>query len=137
MISKTGHDAAVDCWSLGILIFEMAAGRCPFMAEDQAKTCQNILSGKIDFPNHFSPELCQIINVLLQKDPTKRLGCVDYGNRNEVRNHQWFMGFDWSALFQHKLKAPHISRLVENENLSTNNQTKIKVSWKINCCGLA
>ena len=106
----------------------MNSGYCPFIAEDRVKSCQNILSGKIDFPHHFSPELCQIVKELLQKHPTKRLGHTENGNRNEIRSHQWFQGFDWSALFQHKLKAPCIPRLIENENLYTNNQTKIKVS---------
>ena len=108
IILKTGHDRAVDYWALGILIFEMAAGCCPFIAEDQMKTCKKILSGKIDFPRHFSPTLGQIVQSFLQKKANKRLGCTDYNNYYEVRNQQWFKGFNWSALFQKRLKAPYI-----------------------------
>jgi len=30
MINKDGHDASLDVWNLGILMFELLAGRAPF-----------------------------------------------------------------------------------------------------------
>jgi len=54
---------------------------------------------------------------------TKRIGCNDYNNFHGVRNHRWFQGFDWTGLFQHKMKAPYTPTSMKQENTS---QNKIK-----------
>ena len=104
---------AVDYWALGILIYEMAAGTCPFIANDQIKTCQRILAGRIDMPLHFSPSLSQIIKAFLEKDPTKRLGKDD-----AIKTHQWFDGLNWVYLLKKKMRAPYKpSCAIENQRL--------------------
>jgi len=115
MIRKTGHDISVDYWALGVLIFEMATGECPFLAENEAKTCKKILSGKIDFPP-LTSSLCDIIVSFLQLDPSMRLGS------SSVKRHEWFNDFDWDALCGRRMKAPYIPKIdAGKKNARANN----------------
>ena len=108
---------SVDYWALGVLIYEMAGGVCPFIADDQIKTCQRILSGKFHIPAHYGPNLSQIIKEFLQKDPKKRLG-KDNDHHIAVKTHPWFEGFNWHGLSRKKLKAPYKPNCaIENQRL--------------------
>lgn len=51
MIMKTGHDEKLDIWCLGVLVFEMLAGRPPFSGSgnnDVKKLQENILTIKVN-----------------------------------------------------------------------------------------
>jgi hypothetical protein len=45
-----------------------------------------------------------LIKKLLVIDRTKRLGCIKGGGR-AVREHKWFDGLDWDALYEGKLEV--------------------------------
>ena len=42
-----GHDCAVDCWALGVIIFEMLAGFTPFLAANRNEICEVGLPGNL------------------------------------------------------------------------------------------
>jgi len=44
-----GYNVAVDWWSMGVLIFEMAAGFPPFFADNPIQIYELIVSGQV-FP---------------------------------------------------------------------------------------
>ena len=46
----TSYDAAVDCWALGCIIFEMLTGEPPFTAADESVLFYKITDNHIDFP---------------------------------------------------------------------------------------
>lgn len=61
-----GYNKAVDYWSLGVLIFEMTAGFPPFIADQPIKIYEKIVTGKINFPGHFSADLKSMLKELMQ-----------------------------------------------------------------------
>jgi serine/threonine protein kinase len=48
IIKREGHGAAVDWWSLGILLFELYTGKPPIQDTTQMKVLRRIISGNID-----------------------------------------------------------------------------------------
>lgn len=67
-----GHDKAADCWSIGILLFEMLTGKPPFIGGNREKVQQKIIKDKIKLPAFLSSDAHSLLKGLLQKDPSKR-----------------------------------------------------------------
>ncbi len=73
----TGHHRGVDCWALGILIYEMLCGYSPFADHaggNQITTYRNIVSGKYSFPASLQDEDAKdlIRQLLVAKDTMVR-----------------------------------------------------------------
>ena len=81
---------AVDWWMLGILLYEMAVGIPPFFHPVITTLYRFICNETQIYPDphkfniQISNPLKDLIDKLLQKDPSKRLGNI---NENEVYNH--------------------------------------------------
>jgi hypothetical protein len=54
----------------------------------------------------------------LKVDPSKRLGCTAIG-AEEIKQHPWFFGVDWTNRFQQKYTPPLLP-MVESEGDSSN-----------------
>ena len=72
IITKEGHLFEVDYWSLGIIIFNMAYGVCPFQSEVPEEVYKMVLKGYYEVNKYSSKELNEVINILLERDITKR-----------------------------------------------------------------
>ena len=105
ILMNKGHGLAVDWWCLGILTYEMIAGIDPFNDEDPMAIYQKILKGKVKFPSDFEKSAKSLVKHLLVADVTKRYGCLK-GGVDDIKNHKWFKGFDWSSLSEEKLEPP-------------------------------
>jgi serine/threonine protein kinase len=107
-----GHGFAVDWWTLGILVYEMATGRPPFMHKSHHKLGVLIRTQKIVWPDpvrhkiHMSAELKDFIAKLLDRNPKTRLGSGP-DDANELVCHPFFEGFDWDALIKKEIKAEY------------------------------
>jgi serine/threonine protein kinase/Tol biopolymer transport system component len=70
-------DARTDLWSLGVVLYEMLAGRRPFSGETPAAAHAAVLTGRPEPLRgrrpEVPPELEQIVDGLLQQDPKDRL----------------------------------------------------------------
>lgn len=86
MVAKTGHGQAIDWWALGIILFEMLFGFTPFLAATKEQRFDRIKHEKLKFPSRSNwtvsqQNLCNLIDSLLEKDASKRLG----GGRGDYR----------------------------------------------------
>jgi serine/threonine protein kinase len=105
MLLNRGHDRGVDWWAAGILLFEMLAGQPPFIDDDPMGVYGQIIEGRILFPKYFERGARSLIKHLLQPDPSKRYGCLRRG-ASDVREHRFFTGVDWDALYGKTQAAP-------------------------------
>ncbi|XP_074311933.1 serine/threonine-protein kinase AtPK2/AtPK19-like [Silene latifolia] len=92
-----GHDKAADWWSVGVLIFEMVTGQPPFSGGNREKIQKKIINDKFKLPAFLSSEAHSLLKGLMQKDPSKRLGCGVTGSKG-IKNHKWFKPINWRKL---------------------------------------
>uniref|UniRef100_A0A3Q3LDR0 cGMP-dependent protein kinase n=1 Tax=Mastacembelus armatus TaxID=205130 RepID=A0A3Q3LDR0_9TELE len=91
VIMNKGHDFGADCWSLGILIFELHTGNPPFAGSDPIKIYTMVLHGieKIDFPKRISKRPEDLIRRLCKLNPVERLGNKKNGI-SDIKKHNRF-----------------------------------------------
>ncbi|XP_012515455.1 PREDICTED: ribosomal protein S6 kinase alpha-5 [Propithecus coquereli] len=105
----SGHDKAVDWWSLGVLMYELLTGASPFTVDgeknSQAEISRRILKSEPPYPQEMSALAKDLIQRLLMKDPKKRLGCGPR-DADEIKEHLFFQKINWDDLAAKKVPAP-------------------------------
>lgn len=121
IVLNKGHDRAVDCWALGVLVHELLVGRPPFRAPggDHMKTYTLILRGidAVTFHPRITNSAKQLIRKLCRPVPAERLGYLKNGIA-DIKSHKWFLGFDWDGLRETKLKPPLVQPVASNSDLN-------------------
>merc|ERR1740129_1427876 len=94
VIMCTGHGRAVDWWMLGVLLFELLAGRAPFEAETTQQVYELVKRGieAVRFPHECKRAAAELVRALCCRAPDARL------RTPTLREHNFFRGFDWGAL---------------------------------------
>jgi len=70
------YDSRSDIWSLGCVLYEMAAFHPPFRAPSMEGLLKKVTAGVYsDIPKIYSTELSNLIKALLQVDHTLRPSC--------------------------------------------------------------
>ncbi|XP_077113246.1 protein kinase C delta type-like [Ranitomeya variabilis] len=109
------YGAAVDWWSLGMVVSRMAAGRTPFYnGPVKQMAFKAIINEKPKFPSWLDADVKHLIKKLLRKDPQTRLGVS--GN---IREHPFFTTIGWEDLEERKAEPPFtpFRPVVENHHL--------------------
>jgi serine/threonine protein kinase len=110
IITFSGHGVGVDHWALGILIYEMLVGENPFQCEDmddKVFLLKCITHDQHTPPTGMSEDAQDMINRLLEKDPTHRLGSLARGEA-DILHHAWLDGMDLQDMRRRKVTAPWI-----------------------------
>jgi serum/glucocorticoid-regulated kinase 2 len=85
----------------------MLAGLPPFYSQDAAEQRARILGAPLRFepPEAFSPEARSLLEGLLERDPSQRLGA---GREDvaELRRHPFFAPIDWVRLERREIEPP-------------------------------
>lgn len=92
VLKKQGYDAAIDIWSLGVLLYTMLAGRTPFANSDKdppEKILSRVSAGKLDLTHgnwsHISDQAKDLVKSMLLVDPNLRF------TAKQVLDHPWLV----------------------------------------------
>lgn len=110
VIHNSGHGLAVDWWALGILIYEFLVGQPPFWDPNPLRIYEQIVEGRLRFPNNISPEARDIITALCKINPSERLGHIRGGTKR-VKEHLFFKGINWDNLYHRRIQGPILPRV--------------------------
>lgn len=105
IIMGSGHNKAVDWWSLGALIYEMLTGGSPFANANRKQMLKDILVKPAEMKSYFSDEAKSILNQLLCVDPKKRLGSSDI-DAGDIKAHPFFRRVNWKNMEERRIKPP-------------------------------
>ncbi|KAI9005263.1 kinase-like domain-containing protein [Gaertneriomyces semiglobifer] len=104
------YTRAVDWWAFGVLIYEMLLGQSPFRGDDEEEIFEAILEDEILYPVNMQKEAVSLLQKLLTKDPSKRLG-ASKADAEDIKKHPYFKGIDWNALLQFKITPPFYPKI--------------------------
>jgi aurora kinase, other len=130
MIKGTAHDESIDIWAIGILTFELLAGRAPFTpgiagnpggeAKSQMEKMKflesNIMRGDIKMPRDIPIDAQNLITMLLSPDPKLR------PRTSDILRDPWFSRHN---LYPKKLEKQLIQiNELNTANILTNGSNK-------------
>lgn len=106
VLQKQAYDRTVDWWCLGSVLYEMLYGLPPFYSRNTAEMYNNILHKPLVLKPNVSNAGRELLEGLLQKDRTKRLGA----NKDflELQVHPFFSPINWDDLMARKITPPFV-----------------------------
>jgi len=121
IVTGSGHDKAVDWWSLGILLYELTVGIPPFYSQNVNEMYNKIQHGVLRFPPFLSEHCKSLIVGLLNRDPKKRLGSLN--DVDDVTGHPFFSGLNWDDVMSKKLEVSYRPNVKSDDDSSNFDQT--------------
>ncbi|OAY51633.1 serine/threonine-protein kinase GRIK2 isoform X2 [Manihot esculenta] len=82
------HGKEADTWAVGVTLYCMILGQYPFLGETLQDTYDKIVNNPLVLPNEMNPQLKDLLEGLLCKDPKQRM------TLDSVASHSWVTGED-------------------------------------------
>jgi len=81
VMRSKGYGTAVDCWALGVVLYELVCGCLPFgdNLETTKEVCRAVLAGDLQFPPELDETARSLLVKILVPHPEVRLGCGQSG----------------------------------------------------------
>ncbi|KAF5920830.1 hypothetical protein HPG69_006141 [Diceros bicornis minor] len=142
ILVRSGHNRAVDWWSLGALMYDMLTGSAspaslggrewvreegpllgqglgppPFTAENRKKTMDKIIKGKLALPPYLTPDARDLVKKFLKRNPSQRMGGGP-GDAADVQRHPFFRHINWDDLLARRVDPPFRPCLQSEEDVS-------------------
>ncbi|XP_032495961.1 ribosomal protein S6 kinase beta-2 isoform X4 [Phocoena sinus] len=117
VLVRSGHNRAVDWWSLGALMYDMLTGSPPFTAENRKKTMDKIIRGKLELPAYLTPDARDLVKKFLKRNPSQRIGGGP-GDAADVQRHPFFRHVNWDDLLARRVDPPFRPSLQSEEDVS-------------------
>ena len=114
MLLKKGATKATDIYGIGTILYELLSGYPPFYSKNQDLMFQKILENKLNFHEHFTDEIKDLLKKLLIKEPTKRIGINN--DKSDLKNHVFFKDINWEDIALKKIKPPMDMVNVRDDN---------------------
>lgn len=104
------YSPLADIWSAGILLFYMTAGYLPFDDNNDGRLTDLILKMDPSYPTTFSPQLKDLLEKMLTKDPLRRI-TID-----GIKQHPFFtQEINYQMLMNLRYKSESIDPCVQRE----------------------
>uniref|UniRef100_H2T8X5 non-specific serine/threonine protein kinase n=1 Tax=Takifugu rubripes TaxID=31033 RepID=H2T8X5_TAKRU len=116
VILRQGYGKPVDWWAMGVILYEFLVGCVPFFGDTPEELFGQVVSDEIIWPegdDALPTDAQDLITSLLKQNPLERLGT---GGASEVKQHPFFLGFDWTGLLRQK--AEFIPQLEAEDDTS-------------------
>ena len=107
MIKRLSYNFAVDWWSFGVLAYQLNEGVLPFESPNLNRLYDRIAKAPLRFWKPLPNDTKSFIQSLLQKDPSKRLGCGPAGE-DEIFKHPYFSDIDWDKIMKKQYQMEFI-----------------------------
>ncbi|KAI5741249.1 hypothetical protein M8J76_011793 [Diaphorina citri] len=75
--TRSSHGLEADCWALGCILYALLVGSPPFDSGSAKNTVTQVVMKNPKIPSHISRSASELIQNLLQKDPTRRMKLND------------------------------------------------------------
>jgi protein kinase A len=110
MLQGKPYGTPADCWSLGILMYELSVGLPPFYDKHKPKMFTKIIYGDLRFPSFLETCLRKLITELLCRDPQKRMTC------NAAKSYLTLnYGINWDQVYANEREPPYIPKINEKD----------------------
>ncbi|XP_028808051.1 serine/threonine-protein kinase GRIK2 isoform X1 [Neltuma alba] len=87
-LGLTYNGKAADTWAVGVTLYCMILGEYPFLGDTLQDTYDKIVNNPLVLPDDLNPQIRNLLEGLLCKDPNHRMTLDD------VAQHSWVIGDD-------------------------------------------